>query len=314
MPAIPIAATVAGAVISGNAQKKAAKIAAGTGNGGVDIAAVQQQAREADLQRIKDTNAAEDPTMKGIRTSSDQALLNSVVGDPNATNANKILSSLFNENINLDPRDAAFQQKLKTEAQKQLDLGGSFSPEQQAELVRAGLEKSSAAGYGAESTTGKSQLGKLLASESDRMATERQARAKDLFGFATDLNNLRTSNLLNISGASTSTAAADQNRLLNLAGLVDSRKETVGLTGGDIANLAVGNQNSANQMAANRASIAAGNAQARATSTAGLISGLTSGIGQGINAWNNRAGFRTNPTKGTVNASGEYVLPTFYTK
>jgi hypothetical protein len=284
------------------------------GNGQVDIQEVQRLAREADLQRIKDTNAAEDPTMKGIRTSADQALLNSVVGDPNISNANKILQTLFDENVNLDPRDANFQERLKAEASRQLDLGGRLSPEQQAELVRAGLENAEQAGYGAESTTGRGQLGKLLASESERLATERQARAKDLFGFAADLQNLRNSNLLGIGSASTSTANLNTNRLLDIAGLVDSRKETVGLTGGDIANLAVGNQNAANQMAANRAAIEAQNAQARATSTAGLIQGLTTAAGQGLQAWQNRTGFRTNPAKSTVGADGSVLLPTFYTR
>jgi hypothetical protein len=272
--------TIGGAALSANAQKKAAAAAGRLGTGAVDIESVQKQAREADLRNISDTNLNEDPTMKAVRKTSDEALLGSVLGDPNVENANRILSTLVSENINLNPNDANFQAKLKSEADRLLSQGGTLSPEQQAELVRSGLETSSQGGYGAGSGAGRQTIGKLLISEQERLAADRQGRARELFGFANDLNTSRIQNLSGISGASTAVAGADQNRLLNFANLVDSRKQTVGLTGGDIANLAVGNQNSANQMATNKAAMAAQNAQARATNMSSLISGLGTAAGQ----------------------------------
>lgn len=294
MPAIPAvvtaATTIGGAALSSRAQDKATRAAnrALDAQRPVDIPATLAQAREADLAKIRDTFAAEDPTMAGLRRSTDEQLLSNVFGDQNTLNANQILSNLFSENVQLDPRDSAFQDRLKSEAQRQLDLGGQFSPEQQAELVRAGLEGASAAGFGAGSAAGRQSIGKLLASEQENLRRSRSDLAKDLFGFATDLQSTRNQNLLGIQGATTQAGLAEQGRLLGLANLVDARLTPVGLSGSDVANLAIGNTQQQNQLAAERARVAGEAAAGRADIANNLIGGLAPVVGQGISALTTR--------------------------
>lgn len=293
--AIAAVGAIGSAVIAKKSQDKAiaAQKDALASQKGIDIGAVQQQAKDADLQKYKDQFkllGEVDPTTAAIRDQSNAALLNSV-NDTNSANSNSILQSLFNENANVDPNDAAFAAKLKSKAQEQLDLGGSLSPEAQSEFVRAGLETASGAGFNPGSNATKQGVGKLLFTESNALEQQRAKMAQELFGFATDLNTTRNQQLLGISNAAQTKSALDQNKLLNLAQLADSRTPNIGLSGGDIANLAVGNTNQANAVAAQKGAVDAANAQARGQITAGLVGNLASVAGTAIQGYGaSRAG------------------------
>jgi hypothetical protein len=276
---VGLVTVVGGAVAAKSAADRSARAQreALAGQKGVDVADVTRQAREADLQKYRDQfrlQAEVDPGSAALRESSNKALQESVFGDPNEKNANEILKSLFNENVNVDPNDANFVQALKTRAQETLALGGKISPDQQAELVRAGLETGAQSGFNAGSSATRQGVGKLLASESEALAASRAEQARGLFGFATDINSSRVGNLTNIGNASTNAAIARNAKLTSIANLADSRVPEIGIGGGDIANLAVGNTNQGNQVTLQRGAVAAQNAAANGQIISGLIGKL----------------------------------------
>ncbi len=103
--------------------------------------------------------------------------------------------------------------------------------------------------------------------------------AQQLFGFATDLKTNRNNTLTGISGASQGASAAQFSKLFNLANLADSRVPNIGLGGGDIANLAIGNNNLENNKALQTGAINANMATAKGKSNAALIGATGSVIG-----------------------------------
>jgi len=281
-----VVAGVGSAVVQGNAAKKAqaAQNAALNGQKGVDIEGTQQLAREADRQNYREQYnllREVDPETYALLTGTNQQLAQYATpeGDVNQANADRILQSLYSENAVQSPQDIAFENTLRQRAQSQLDLGGALSPEQQAEIVRAGLEGASTTGLNAGSAATRSSVGSLVASEQLAQQQQRQSMAQELFGFATDLKNNRNSTLTGVAQAGLAGSAAKGSKLTGLANLADSRVPQVGLSGGDIANLAVGNQNQSNAVAAQRGAIGAQNAQAQGQIAAGLIGSLGSAAG-----------------------------------
>lgn len=282
--AIVAAGAIGSAVVQANAAKKAAAAQqeALKNVKGVDINQVSQQAKDADIAKYRDQfNLLNqyDPVTGEIRSTTNDQLADFAKNDSNSNDANSILKTLFNENANPDSTDVNFYNTLRSQAQNQLDQGGQLSPEQQAEFVRAGLEGASTTGLNAGSAATRQSVGKLLASEQLQQQQQRQQMAQQLFGFATELKNNRNQTLGNIANQNLAASQVKQNKLLALSELADSRVPDVGLSGGDIANLAVGNQNQANQVALQRGAIQAQQAQARGQITAGLIGGLTSAAG-----------------------------------
>ncbi len=248
----------------------------------VDPTKINAQAVAADrakitnqLTALKDldpgTAALRDTSNAGLNTTSQQA-----------QDSNAILKGLFDENAALNPADANFQEQLKARAQQHLDEGGSLTPEQQAEFVRAGLEQAGTSGVGAGSAAGRQTVGKLLASEQNALQLQREAQAKDLFGFATDLQTQRNQQLLGIQGATLNADQANTAKLLNLAQLADSRTPNVGLSGTDMANLAVSNQQLLNDVALKKAGVNANLASTIGTLAANRDTAVGGAIAQGI--------------------------------
>lgn len=275
----------------------------------LDPTKIANDAYAQDLKKYQDQfNALNqvDPITGQIRTASDKGLLASANGtDQNNQNANSILQGLFNSNSQLNPADAAFESTLKAKAQQQLDLGGKLSPDAQAEFVRAGLEGAAQSGFNGGSSATKQGVGKLLFSESNALEQQRANMAKELFGFATDLNTTRNQNLLGIANASSSKSAQDFQKLFALAQLSDSRVPNLGLSGTNVANLDVANVNQANQLATQQGAITGNAAIARGNITAGLIGGITSsvagavgGLGGGVGSLFSSGG-STNALAGT---------------
>ncbi len=279
---------IAGTAVASNQKKVAANKANDAAQAALDAqqkldpTKISNDAYAADLAKYQQQFQAlnqVDPVTGQIRTAANAGLLASASGnDQNSTNANSILQGLFNSNNTLNPSDAAFEADLKSTAQKQLDLGGQLSPDAQAEFVRAGLENSAQSGFNGGSAATQQGVGKLLFTESNALEQQRQNMAKELFGFATDLNTTRNQNLLGIASASASKSAQDYQKLFALAQLSDSRVPNLGLSGTNIANLDVANVNQANQLATQQGAITGNNAIAQGNITAGLIGGITSGV------------------------------------
>lgn len=294
--AVGAAVTVGTGLVKANAAKVAANKAADAQQHALDaqkpadINAISDQAKQADLKRYQDQFKAlneVDPVTGQIRTATNNALLAGANGDANGSNANTILQGLFDTNNPVNPADASFAADLKAKAQQQLDLGGKLSPEAQAEFVRAGLENASSSGFNAGSSATKQGIGSLLFSQSNALEQQRNATAQQLFGFATDLNTTRNQQLLGIANTATTKSAIDQQKLLALAGLTDSRTPSIGLTGGDVANLATGNANQTNAIALQKGAIQAQQAGANGQIISGLVGNLASAAGPATSAVTN---------------------------
>lgn len=293
--AVSAAATVGTSLIAANAQKKAAQAQQSALNDvkPVDVIKVAADAKAADLDKYKNQFTLlnqVDPATGQLRDASNAGLAESIgtsVYDKNLDQSNALLGSLFGENVNVDPNDKAFYDQLKARAASELAQGGNFSPEQQAELVRAGLEQGGQGGFAPGSSATRQGVGKLLASESESLKNSRQAMAQQLFGFASSLKDNRNNTLLNISGAQQGAAAqaaaqrnADFSKLFSLANLADSRVPDIGLGGSDIANLAVANNNTANNVTLQKGAVQANRTAANGQIAAGLVGGLASLPGQ----------------------------------
>lgn len=291
MPVIPLIAVAAvsagGAAIAANQKKvalnkanDAAQVALNAQKA-QDPVALANQAYAQDLAKYKADFAAMntvDPLSGQMRTASSAGLLANASGDQNSTNANTILQNLFNSNNPANPTDINFEKTLKSQAQGALDLGGKLSADQQAEFVRAGLQTAGQSGFNPGSGATINGVGGLLASQSNALQLQRQAQAKDLFGFATDLNTTRNQQLLNIASGSSGKSVSDYQKLMGIAQLSDSRVPSLGLTGPDVAGLSAGNVTQANQVALQRGGVAQANAQAAGQIAAGLTGGITSAI------------------------------------
>jgi len=292
--AITAAVAVGSALAKSNAAKKAAKGAAAAQNEAldqvktVDVKTTQADAAAADRAKYAagfSALAEQDPNTARAREASSAGLADSAGPNSNSTAATSLVSTLFSENVNQSPADRAFINTLKQQAQGQLDLGGALSPEQQSEFVRAGLENVGSAGVSAGSSAGKQSIGKLLASEQMAVQQKRQSMARELFGFASDLDSTRVNNLGQISSLATNTDQAQASKLLSIAQLADSRVPSIGLSGSDVANLSVANVNTQNQVALAKGGVKADEHKARGVSNAALIGGISSAVTSGIGSY-----------------------------
>jgi hypothetical protein len=240
----------------------------------VDPAQMAAMAQEQDIARYRQSLAAQeqlDPATAQMRKLADAGL---GATDPNETIANALLAQLYSENVNIDPRNAEFQNLLKERATEQMRLGGSLSPEQQAELVRAGLEQTGTTGVGPGSRAGKQSIGKLLVSEQEALGQNRAALAQQLFGFSEAMDQNRAGRLGGIAGQAGSQQQITANKLFGMADLADRRMPTVGLSGADMVNLAVSNVNTKNEAILGQGNIAAEGALARGQIGSSLLGGL----------------------------------------
>lgn len=278
------AGAIGAAAISADSSRKAAHAQADAlkAQKGTDIPDVQALAAEADKQKYKDqfTILNEvDPATGQLRDSTNFQLNKYATNDAGQQAATGVLSQLFDENHNPDATDTQFYNTLRTQAQQQLDLGGSLSPAQQSEFVRAGLEGASTSGLNPASAATRQKVGGLLASESTALQAQRQQQAQSLFGFATQLKDNRNAQLSSIGNFGLQTSAANGSKLLNLAQLADSRVPEIGLGGGDVANLSVANTNQKNGNLVAMGQVNAQRAVADGKTYSNLIGGLTSAVG-----------------------------------
>lgn len=288
IPLAVAAISAGGAAVAANQKKVANNKATDAANVALnaqkpqDPQALADQAYQQDLAKYKADFAAQqavDPQTAQMRTAANTGLLANANGsDANSTNANTLLQNLFDANNPVNPTDVNFENTLKAKAQGLLDLGGQLSPDAQAEFVRAGLEKTGQSGFNPASGATVNGVGNLLFTQSNALEQQRAAMAKDLFGFATDLNTTRNNQLLNIAGASSGKSVSDYQKLMGIAQLSDSRVPSLGLTGPDVAGISAGNVTQANNVALQRGGVAAANAQAAGQIAAGLTGGITSAI------------------------------------
>lgn len=214
-----------------------------------------------------------------------------------------------------------YQAQVKDRASQLLAEGGQLSPQQQAELVRAGLENAGARGMNAGSGATRQTVGRLLASESENLANSRAANSTNLFGFAQNsagadqsaqntatagaqgafgqagglfANNTATvanNNTQAINNRATLDTNAAQSlvqkdaqqvsRNANLLGIAQSRTPNIGPSGNDVVSLYLAKMNAKNGQAIGIANTEGQKAMAQAGMYSGALNGIASGVSSG---------------------------------
>lgn len=285
---VAVGAVAAGAAVAkGIAAKNAAKKAAGAQNSAydnvefVDIDKLNSDALSADAKRFDEQFKLQektDPTVAGLRKEGASNLLQGLHDDANPNgDANALLKQLTAEGASDSPKREALINQLFDSAQAELNAGATLPPEFQAELVRAGLEKSGAAG-----TTGSgaadASARTLLGSAGLNLQAQRRSQAEQLLSTADTLKQNRANILAGVLGTNENVLNSKAGRATNAYGIGAAGVPQAGLTGADVANLSVGNTNLKNQVTLGKGGVNANLALAKGAANQEIIGGIASGV------------------------------------
>ncbi len=220
--------------------------------------AINQQAIQADIDQARNQLAAQaliDPSLRAARDVSSAAILRgsqelgAQAGDIGALAAAEA------------KRGVAGMDELKTRlidsALQELNAGATLPPDLQAELVRAGLERTGAVTGRASAPAGSNILREVLGSAGIALKGQRQERAAKLAETAQGLEESRQRILgtlfPNLNTVQLNTLRGQQGVLEQ----ADVMAPNIGLSGQDIANLWLSRVGATNQLAQQSADVAA---------------------------------------------------------
>lgn len=295
--AIVISAVVgAGASAYGSQQqKKAAEKAAAAGGGGVDIASLDQQARDLSKRNVADSIALEkqfDPSVAALREQATSSLLPYTgTNNPLSSTAQTLRTGLYGDFAKAG--DAKLEKSgllndAVSRARENLALGGALDTATRNEVSRRAAANAGSVGGGGlglgrdlsarDLGLSAMQLGNQRLQSASALGAQEQdfLNAQGQFGMQNTAQRLSTAGLISDLGQQ------DFARQFQLAqfGQSIARPQT-GLDPSSLVNLTTGNQNAANASAQQQAAIAAQNRNA-------MIGAAGNLIGAGINAYGNR--------------------------
>jgi hypothetical protein len=246
----------------------------------LEPAVVQEAATAADIQRTQQRlalQATTDPALSQLRFLSQQRLLEQ--GAAAGGGPGDVLAAQLFEEVSEpeDIRQATLRNKLMDAALEEIEAGATLPADVQAELVRAGLERSGTVGTGTSSRGLAGQLTRrLIGNEAIQLKRARQDQAVRLGLAANELQNQRLGIMSGVfpqlKGLETQNIATQQ-QLLSTANQLTPE---AGLGGADIANVFLARVGATNQIAQ---SVADTNAR-QALDTAAAWQGALGTIGQ----------------------------------
>jgi hypothetical protein len=282
--AVAVGAVAAGgAVASSMAAKSAAKKSARAMSAAydnvefIDINQVNNDALAADSKRFEEQFKLQekfDPTVAALRKEGAGKLLEGLNED---AGANKLLQQLTQETAVDSPRRQAIVDKLFEQAEAELNAGATLPPEFQAELVRSGLETSGAAGVTGSGAAGV-EARTLLGRAGIELQAHRQNQAANLLSTADSAKASRAAILANVLGTVENVKGQRQARQLNAYATGASGVPQAGLTGNDVANMALTNVDLKNQVTLGKGGVAANLALAKGAANQQMIGGITSAV------------------------------------
>jgi hypothetical protein len=245
----------------------------------LDPATVGGQATAADLDQIRNRLSAQalfDPSLLQARYNTSDAILRQSGELGSDSTASRVGGVAANEAIAGVPGMGDLKTRLIDEALKEINAGATLPPDVQAELVKAGLEKSGmVTGAASPRGVGGNVLRELIGTAGLALKAQRQERAAKLAGDAQSLEesrqrilgtlfpNLSTVQLNQLSG---------QQSVLNQS---NAMVPEVGLSGQDVANIWLARVGATNQLAQSAA-----DAQARAGM--GVAQAWQQGLGNAV--------------------------------
>lgn len=259
------AGSIAGSLLSADAVKEATQMQIDALNRQREFVfqnlnpnVVQAQATAADIQNAQARLALQaqiDPALYAARYQSQQQLLDQAAKIGSEAD---VAAQAKREALAGTPGMEAAKNRLVDEAMKELKAGATLPPDVQAELVKAGLERSgmvtgSASGRG----IGGQQLRTLLGSAGVQLQAQRQQAATNLLAQAQNLESSRQNILQSLfprlSATQLQNLGATQGVLGTSAGMLPS----AGLSGQNIANIMLARVGATNQLAQSAASVGA---------------------------------------------------------
>lgn len=281
------ASSVAGAVGQRKAAKAAEKALASVE--GVNIEAVSKAALQADREKFENQFKIQqeiDPTFGRLREQGAQNLLSQITQD--SANLDALETQLVDEALLTEPerqQRTNLVRELFSQAEADLQAGATLPPEFQAELVRSGLEAGGTSGTGA---TGRGASGvgirTLLGQAGLELKAARQNQAANLLNAADTIKNNRAAILSGVLTEVQNRDLADANVDITALGLGSQAVPQAGLSGTDIANLALTNTQIQNQKKIGLGNVKAQEAQIVPNLIGGLAGAVQSGVSAGLGA------------------------------
>jgi hypothetical protein len=261
----------------------------------LDPSVIGPQATQADVNNAVNRLALQgqiDPNLLNSRYAAEAGISNQL-GQVGQGNAAKISNIATNEATQNTPGMETAKDTLVKQAQQELDAGATLPPDVQAELVKAGLERSgmvtqSASGQG----TGGQILRTILGTAGLQLKQQRQQQATGLLSAAQNLTNSRASILSNLFPNLNSTQLNNLTATSNAFNTANSALPSAGLSGSDIANIWLARVGATNQLAQNAANAGAAGALGQGQAWSGALGANSGNIGNGLSsAWNNVSGW-----------------------
>jgi hypothetical protein len=282
--------SIAGSAITAAAQKKAMD---------KQLKAIKQQrdfvynqlepskisgmAEAADVQRAKNRLALQgmiDPALLEQRYASQEAMQRQLAGMESGA-GDVLAQEAAAAAMQTSPQIMALKERLLDTAAQELELGGSLPPDVQAEVVKAGLERSGmVSGTASPKGLGGNIVRTMIGERGLALKNERVARATALTQAAQELENKRTAILASVF------PGLKQLQLQNLQAqegalqLSNQMVPEAGLGGNDIANLWLARVGATNQLAQSAADIAARGTINQGAALGQGVGGAISGLGQ----------------------------------
>ncbi len=280
---------VAGAAIQANAMKDAMRMQIDALNKQrefvykeLEPGRIGAEATAADVLRAKNRLALQgsvDPNLLAARYKSEQMILNQL-GNIEQGAGDQVAQLATEAAAATNPQIMALKDRLLDEAANYIEAGATLPPDVQAEIVKAGLERSGmVSGAASPKGLGGNIVREMVGERALALKNDRIARAAALTKGAQDLENSRTQilasvfpNLKNLqlgNLSATSGVLAQSNQLVPEAGL----------GGSDIANIWLARVGATNQLAQSAADAAARGAQGIGKAWGQGIGAATSAIG-----------------------------------
>jgi len=279
------AGSIASASIQASAVKDAAKLQIDALNKQKDFVyqqlqpqVINEQATSADIENAKNKLALQsqiDPSLLAARYTGENQYAQQV-GQIGQAPADVVAQQATNEALDQGATGVAAQmkQKLIDAAMQEMNAGATLPPDVQAELVKAGLERTGMVTGSARSTPGigGNIVRSMIGERALALKAQRQQQAVGLTGAAQNLETSRNSLLQSLFPGLSQLQA--QNQALS-SGAVKTSEATMpeaGLTGQSIANIWLARVGATNQLA---------QSQADAASKAAMAQGSIWGQGMG---------------------------------
>lgn len=270
------------------------------------------EATAADILRAKNRLALQgiiDPKLLEARYKGQSMLLDQLKGIE--TGKGDELAQMAAESAAAtSPKIAALKERLLDEAANYIEAGATLPPDVQAEVVKAGLEKSGmVSGAASVKGLGGNIVREMVGERALKLKDERIARAAALTKAGQDLENSRTQLLASVFPGLKALQTQNLQNTAAVESLANQMVPEAGLGGTDVANIWLARVGATNQLAQSAADAAARGAMRQGDIWGNAIGGAAGSLGRALPSTTSvyQSLFPTNTTYTTDIAGNPYT-------